>query len=140
MHMLQCSDLGVLLAHQLATFVSNPEFAWLKGWFCLLLCGVGFWLAMPRKSQKKPDANALNGLADMWNKNRHIREHLLQHGQLFKWPSPMQVGVVTFETAAFNFRVLARLLRLCLPKLDTLRTINIDAARKEARHIDLLQN
>ena len=95
---------------------------------------------MPRKSQKKPDHAALSGLAELWNKSRYIREHLLQTGNLFRWPSPKQVGVISFETAACNYRVLARLLRHYLPTLDTLKTINIYAARKEARDLGVLEN
>ena len=90
---------------------------------------------MPRKTQKKGDENALNGLATSWNKCRWIREHLLKTGNLLQWPSVKQVGVIDFTTAACNTRVLSRLMKVWLPQLQVLKTINIYAARKEAREV-----
>ena len=81
----------------------------------------------------KADALALDGLAEAWNKSKQIREHLLASGNLLVWHSPKLVGVTTFQTAQPNFRVLARLLRVWLPRAgDVLKTINIYAARREA--------
>ena len=88
---------------------------------------------MPRKSQKKADENALSGLAASWNKSAWIREHVLKTGNILVWPSPQKVGVIDFSTAAYNTRVLTRLLRVWLPQLEVLKTVNIYAARKEAR-------
>ena len=87
---------------------------------------------MPRKGVKRGNPLALDGLAELWNKNRALREQMLNSGFLFAWPSPMQVGVITFETASLNVRALIRLLRTWLPKIDRLKTINIYAARREA--------
>ena len=87
---------------------------------------------MPKKGGKIPDPDALQGLAAIWEKCRPIRQHMLRTGNLLSWPSPKLVGVVTFKTASHNYAVLSRALRHWLPKLDTLKTINIFAARKEA--------
>ena len=87
---------------------------------------------MPRKGVKRADELALNGLAELWNKNRKIRETLLTTGFIFTWPTRAQVGVINFDTAALNVRVLSRLLRTWLPTIDILKSINIYAARREA--------
>ena len=100
----------------------------------LVVSPPGLWASsMPKKGTKKADALALDGLAELWNRNKSIREHMLQTGNLCTWTSPKLVGVTTFETAAPNFRVLVRLLRIWLPRAgEVLKTINVYAARREA--------
>ena len=85
---------------------------------------------MPRKG-RKGDPMALQGLANAWNKNRGIREHLLRANSLLAWPKPKLVGVISFYTVSHNFAVISRVLRNHLPKLQKLKTVNIDAVRKE---------
>ena len=87
---------------------------------------------MPKKGSKG-NLEALEGLAESWNRNRGIREHLLRAGSLLAWPKPKLCGVVSFHTASFTFGVLSRVLRIHLPKLEKLRTINVDATRHEVR-------
>ena len=87
---------------------------------------------MPRKGTVLGDPDALSGLAKSWDKNKAIRGHLLKTGNLMRWPSPDKVGCINFETLGLNHKVLARLLRNWLPKIDTLKTVNIFACRKEA--------
>ncbi|CAE7249148.1 unnamed protein product [Symbiodinium microadriaticum] len=57
--------------------------------------------------------------------------HLLKTGNLLRWPSPAQVGCINFETLGLNYRVMTKLLRIWLPKIDTLKTVNIFACRHE---------
>ena len=89
---------------------------------------------MPRKGSKLPDVNALSGLAAAWEKCRAIRQAALRNDSVLQWPTPALTGVITFETMTYNSKVLLRLLRLWLPQLDTLKTINVFAARKEVWH------
>ena len=87
---------------------------------------------MPRRGVTLGDKEALSGLAASWDKSRAIRGHLLKTGNLLRWPSPAQVGCINFETLGLNYRVMTKLLRIWLPKIDTLKTVNIFACRHEA--------
>ncbi|CAE7451442.1 unnamed protein product [Symbiodinium sp. KB8] len=86
---------------------------------------------MPRRGVTLGDKEALSGLAASWDKSRAIRGHLLKTGNLLRWPSPAQVGCINFETLGLNYRVMTKLLRIWLPKIDTLKTVNIFACRHE---------
>ncbi|CAE7307268.1 CRYD [Symbiodinium necroappetens] len=86
---------------------------------------------MPRRGVTLGDKEALSGLAASWDKSKAIRGHLLKTGNLLRWPSPAQVGCINFETLGLNYRVMTKLLRIWLPKIDTLKTVNIFACRQE---------
>ena len=85
---------------------------------------------MPRKGALG-DPNALEGLAQAWEKSRRIRDNTLRVNSLLVWPKKSLTGVISFHTASYNFSVLARLFKLYLPSIEKLKTININAARKE---------
>jgi hypothetical protein len=77
--------------------------------------------------------NPLQGLAKAWDKDDVIRHLALKNGQLLKWPNKKQIGVISFETIAFNARVLDHLLRFHCPSVKTPKTVNIDLLREEVR-------
>ena len=86
---------------------------------------------MPRKGTPVADPNALEGLAKAWDKVKSIRGHMLKTGNLMRWPSPNKVGCINFETMSLNHKALAKLLRIWLPQIDTLHSVNIFACRQE---------
>ena len=88
---------------------------------------------MPKKSLLG-DAEALDGLAEAWNRNSQVRGVLLNSNSMLCWPKANLTGVITFKTASYNWKVLTRVLRIWLPTIDKLKSININAARKQARY------
>ena len=87
---------------------------------------------MPRRGTPVADKDALKGLAVSWEKAKSIRGHLLKTGNILRWPSPNKVGCINFETMSLNYKVLAKLLEIWLPQIDTLHSVNIFACREEA--------
>ena len=88
---------------------------------------------MPPAGFQAPDPLALDGLASAWERNRSIRNRVMQSGSLLQWPDSKKVGVISFETMSYNYKVLLRLLRIWLPDLEKLKTINVYAARREVQ-------
>lgn len=88
---------------------------------------------MAERPAQEGEGPSLVGLAKAWEKDDVIRQSALKNGQLLKWPDKKRVGVISFETIAFNARVLDLLLRFHCPSLKTPKTVNIDLLRDEVR-------
>lgn len=88
------------------------------------------WLSLQHQWVK---VKLLQILCRDWLRHGTIRHLALKNGQLLKWPNKKQIGVISFETIAFNARVLDHLLRFHCPSVKTPKTVNIDLLREEVR-------
>ena len=77
--------------------------------------------------------NPLQGLAKAWENDEVIRHSALKNWQLLKWPTQKLVGVISFETIAYNARVVDYVLRFHCPSTKTPRTVNTELLREEVR-------
>ena len=75
---------------------------------------------------------SLAGLMEKWNDCDVIRSQVLQKQSLLQWPSLKHVGVINFSTLAHNARVMAKVLEVWCPQLETPKTVWIDHVRDEA--------
>ena len=75
---------------------------------------------------------SLEGLGHAWEADECIRGHALQNGgSLLSWPTPKHVGVINFQCASHNAKVLSILLELWCPQVRSVKTVNIDQLRAE---------
>ena len=75
---------------------------------------------------------SLKGLAAKWENDSTIRNIVLHRGTLLQWAKPTLTGVHTFETLAYNEKVITEVLQLWLPQNATPKTLIIDDIRAEA--------
>ena len=104
-------------------------------------CRRSIWLLIARFALSEMDEAldevegnvSLEGLYVLWEADPIIRGHALANeGTLLCWPNKKLTGVVSFQTIAFNARVLWHLLGVWCPQVPEAKTVNIDHVRQQA--------
>lgn len=90
-------------------------------------------LAEAANGDEPIEGTSLEGLGKLWERDEVIRGKALKTGSLLSWPSPKKTGVITFETVAFNAKVVEHCLYHWCPQVPSVKTLNIDQVRAEAR-------
>lgn len=87
-----------------------------------------------KKAKGEEDLNALDGLAEMWEKNDVIRRRLLKTSSLLTWPRPACVGVVSFEALSLNVDVFEAVIDVWASDKKKPKTLPINPLKRQARY------
>ena len=84
---------------------------------------------IPDEMEATPQS--LDGLGKTWERDDIIRHGALKRGSLLAWPDPKLTGVISFQTIAYNARLIEVLLSIHCPRTSSPKTVNIDKLRYE---------
>lgn len=74
----------------------------------------------------------LNGLADVWEKNKTIRRHALKEMSLLGWPSQEQTGVISQDALASNCDVILEAIEVWCPQVSVPKAMPVEDLKVEA--------
>lgn len=78
---------------------------------------------------------SLDGLARVLANDETCRNHLLENGRIFRWPSADQVGVVTRVAVPLNEDVLLRVIQFWCPQWTAAKMIPVNEAKCQALRV-----